>query len=60
MGILVFETFYEVELFLCKRAMHFGFQNASHLFFFLLIPFEHITRKEKRKKKNILMVLYVG
>lgn len=51
-GILVFETLNEVELFLYKRAMHFGFQNAWHLFFFPLVPFGRITRKEKRNKKK--------
>jgi len=51
-AFFIFETFYEVELFLCKRAMHFDFQNASHLFLFLWYPLGISWEKKKEKKKG--------
>ncbi len=43
-----------------KKGHAFWFSKCLTSFFFPLIPFGHITRKEKRKEKNLLMVLYAG
>jgi hypothetical protein len=51
-GILVFETLYEVELFLYKKGHAFWFSKCLTSFFFPLVPFGRKMTKQKTKKKK--------
>jgi hypothetical protein len=49
-----------VELFLCKRAMHFCFQNASHLFCSFDTLWAYHEKRKKKKKGTSLWCFMLG